>query len=412
MSLILKQAIILCGGLGTRLKPITDSVPKPLAMVNGKPFISYLLHQLKNQGFERVILLTGYLGHMIEEYVEDGSNFGLMVSYSQGPTEWDTGRRIWEVRSQLDPKFLLLYSDNYAPFSLDRIADFHSSVKPAISLSLYKKARGNIHVNSAGSICRYDETRSAGDLSHVEIGYMLVERDEFLVEIEPEVSLSVTLRKLAMKGRLGGLQNYGVYQSISDIDRLRITERHLKVKKILLIDRDGTINARPPKGEYLLDDNHIDYIQSTIDAMEKLAQNGFKFLMISNQAGIGRGLISHEEVEKINLKIKQDLKQRGIDLMGWYICAHGWNDGCECRKPKPELLYRASNDYDICLEQTIYIGDDARDCIAARMAGCKSVLIGSSYEKELAELNFKPDYYGKNLLSILGPIAAFLKYNN
>ena len=95
-----EQAVILCGGLGTRLRPHTDHLPKPMIPCNGKPFLLYLLQQMEEQGIQRFILLTGYLAEKIEQYFKDGSKWGWEIQYSQGPAEWGTGKRIWEAKEK------------------------------------------------------------------------------------------------------------------------------------------------------------------------------------------------------------------------------------------------------------------------------------------------------------------------
>ena len=104
-----QQAVIFCGGLGSRLRPLTETLPKPMAPVLDKPFLEYLLVQLEEQSIKRFVLLTGYLGGIIQEYFGDGSKWGWTIEYSHGLEEWDTGRRLWEARSKLDDKFLLFY---------------------------------------------------------------------------------------------------------------------------------------------------------------------------------------------------------------------------------------------------------------------------------------------------------------
>src|SRR3989442_2548941 len=111
-----RQAVILCGGLGTRLRPLTDTLPNPMAQIHGRPFLAYLIDQLREQGIRQIVLLTGYRGELIGEYFGDGSGYGVEIDYSRGPAEWETGRRMWEARAMLDERFLLLYSDNYVPF--------------------------------------------------------------------------------------------------------------------------------------------------------------------------------------------------------------------------------------------------------------------------------------------------------
>ncbi len=104
-----KQAAILCGGLGTRLRPLTDTMPKPMVEVNGFPFLSYLLEQLKDNGIREVVLLTGYLGEQIHDYFGGSGSLGIEIRYSHGAAEWETGRRIFEAKELLDEYFLLLY---------------------------------------------------------------------------------------------------------------------------------------------------------------------------------------------------------------------------------------------------------------------------------------------------------------
>jgi NDP-sugar pyrophosphorylase family protein len=138
------QAVILCGGLGTRLRPMTNKIPKPLALLNGKPFIDYLLKQLKSQKIMNVLLLTGYLGSLIKKKVGDGKKYGLKITYSDGPIDWDTGRRLWESKKLLDKEFLLLYSDNFSSFNFNYLKELHKKKKLSITLTVSKKTPGNI----------------------------------------------------------------------------------------------------------------------------------------------------------------------------------------------------------------------------------------------------------------------------
>ena len=76
---------MLCGGLGTRLRPLTDNMPKPMAPVNGKPFLHHLIRQVRDQGLRQICLLTGYRGEMIREYFGAGEKLGVEIAYSSGP---------------------------------------------------------------------------------------------------------------------------------------------------------------------------------------------------------------------------------------------------------------------------------------------------------------------------------------
>lgn len=148
------------------------------------------------------------------------------------------------------------------------------------------------------------------------------------------------------------------------------------VGKILMIDRDGTINRRPPNGGYLTRWDDFDWLADNVEAMVELAKAGYRFIVISNQAGIGRGIVERATVDDINRKMVAGLSERGVAIVDVYICPHHPDDNCDCRKPAPGMFHRAAREHAFELNRSIYIGDDPRDAVAAHNAGCPSVLIG------------------------------------
>jgi histidinol-phosphate phosphatase family protein len=374
----LKQAVILCGGLGTRLRPYTNHTPKPMVLCNGKPFLWYLLQQLYEQKINRFVLLTGYLAEKIESYFGDGSSWGWEIHYSKGPVEWDTGKRIWEARAEIDDQFLLLYSDNFTPFPLDKVIALHKKNQSSLTFMIAPKKPGNINLNKEDIVQKYNNNRSDESLDYVEIGYMIVEKDQTLAFYEtPECSFSSILKKMAAQHQISAWIQRDAYHSISDPGRWEKTEEYLKSKKIILIDRDGVINKKAPKGEYIRTWEEFEWIEDTVQAMKKLAQQGHSFIVITNQAGIARNMVSEKELTRMHQLMISELKVKGIKILDIYVCPHHWDDDCECRKPKAGLFYRIAKEYFLRMDKTLYIGDDVRDCEAAYNAECGSVLIVS-----------------------------------
>lgn len=395
----LRQAVIFCGGPDMRFRADPDPLPKPMIPVNGRPFLQYLIEQQRDQSLTNIVLLTGYRGSQIEEYFGDGRRFGVNISYSHGPPEWETGRRIFEARSQLEPRFLLLDSENFVVFSLEKLQSFHAGHRRPLSLMLSATAAGNIQVGSDGIVKRYDASRSSDNLNHVEIGYMIVERDDILPLIAPvDISFSAILLRLAERSALAGMVCGDRYYSISDRERCKLTEQYLRIKRILLIDRDGTLNKRPqPPARYLTRWQDFHWAAGALEGMKALATAGFAFILISNQAGIARGIVSAADVDAINSCLSAELASRGVRMLTAYVCPH-WETGCSCRKPAPGLLFEASRDHLLRLDRTFFIGDEQRDCQAAYNANCPGVFIGSEDELVSLRVSERPAHVARTLI--------------
>ena len=166
-----KQAVILAGGRGTRVRPITADRPKPMVPILGKPFLEYQVEQLRDQGFERILLLLGYLPEVVQKYFGDGSAWGVKIEYSvTGPDDL-TSSRVANARHLIDPCFLLLYCDNYWPMQMDRMwARFRGAGRPGM-ITVYSNkdeySRGSVILDENGHVRVFDRLRTnAGIARH------------------------------------------------------------------------------------------------------------------------------------------------------------------------------------------------------------------------------------------------------
>ena len=403
-----KQAVILCGGLGTRLKPYTLSNPKPMILCNEKPFIWYLMNQLSEQGISKFVLLTGYLSEKIEYYFGNGHRFGWDINYSFGPVEWDTGKRLWEANQLIEERFVLLYSDNFAPFSIDNMLETHYKNNLPLTLMVVEKKPGNISLNDVGIVQNYNNNRLDETTNYVEIGYMVIEKKIIFNFFEdPNCSFSHVIQSMSKSQKIGAWIQNDIYHSISDPIRWKKTNEYLSDKKIIFIDRDGVINSKAQKGEYITCWKDFKIIPDTIDAMKKLSLEGFQFIIITNQAGIARNKMNYNDLNTIHNKLLDLFKKYKIKILKIYTCPHHWNDNCNCRKPKPGMFYSASKEFNIRLDKTLFIGDDIRDCKAAYNAGLKSVYLGiNSLLNDLPKKQ-KPLYSSTKFSNILPDIFNF-----
>ena len=109
--------------------------------INSKPFLWYLLFKLSSppNNIKKFLLLTGYLQEKIKNYFRDGKEFGWEISYSTGPSDWETGRRIWEANKHLDEQFVLCYSDNFAQVNLSKLYQIWENNSSSITLLITKR---------------------------------------------------------------------------------------------------------------------------------------------------------------------------------------------------------------------------------------------------------------------------------
>ena len=169
------------------------------------------------------------------------------------------------------------------------------------------------------------------------------------------------------------------YYSIGSYERIHLTEEFFKEKKVVFLDRDGTLNVRPPKACYVEKADDFVWLDGAIQAVKLLNDNDVITILVSNQPGIARGNLTVSDLDEIHNKMQKDLQENGAHIDYIYYCPHNWDDGCDCRKPKPGMLYQAARDLSLNLPECTLFGDDERDMEAAKAARCREVLITDEY---------------------------------
>lgn len=368
------QAVILAGGRGTRLMPLTAARPKPMIEFHGRPFLAYLIEQLRDQGFRRLLLLLGYLPDAIRDHFGNGRRFGVEIDYAVGPVEWETGARLRAARPVLEREFLLAYCDNYVPFSARKAIDAWRARRTRGQVTVYANddasSRDNLRVDAEGFVTVYDKSRRAPDLKGVDIGYFLFNRS--VVDLIPDGNASfeaAVYPRLVADRSLSAFVTRHRYYSVGDPARLPITEAFLARRPAVLIDRDGTLNARMPKAEYVRRWSDWRWLPGTLDALTRLRAAGFRCFVVTNQAGLARGALSRADLDDIHARMREEAEAAGGRIDAVYFCPHGWDEGCACRKPKPGMLHAAQREQHLDLSRTPFVGDDERDGGAAAAAG-------------------------------------------
>ncbi len=173
----------------------------------------------------------------------------------------------------------------------------------------------------------------------------------------------------------------------------------------VFLDRDGTLNEDPG---YLGDPAQVKLFPGTGEALSLLKSKlNFKLIVVSNQSGIARGLISEKEVDAVNSRINELLKAENTAIDAFYYCPHhpdfSSREAAECRKPSPAMIFKASKDHNIELNGSYFVGDTPSDILCGQNAGLKTVLVKTGYGTEsisiLQKQNIFPSFVAENIPS-------------
>ena len=167
------------------------------------------------------------------------------------------------------------------------------------------------------------------------------------------------------------------------------------MNRAIFIDKDGTLIEDVP---YNVDPAYVRLESYALQSLSRLQKEGFYLVIISNQPGISLGYFTEEELKGIEHRINELLFSKGIKLDGFYFCPHDAGEDCDCRKPKPGLLFKAAEELQIDLTQSWMIGDILNDVEAGRRSACKTILIDNGNETEwILDRNRMPHYMAKDL---------------
>ncbi|SRR5579875_366909 len=231
----LETAVVLAGGLGTRLGELTARAPKPLMPVKGRPFLEHLLVMLGRHGISEVILLTGYLGEQIEAYFGSGRALDLTIRYSREPAPCGTGGALRLASDLLPAEFFLVYGDSYLDTGYQAAyRAFHAGRLPGASglmvvtpLEAVPDAVGNVRLGpGGGTVASYEKGRG-GDHRFVDAGVLILSREVvgWLPAHGSSALEELVYPRLAREGRLLAFPSGTRFYDIGTPERLAVFER-------------------------------------------------------------------------------------------------------------------------------------------------------------------------------------------
>ena len=417
----IRHLVIVAGGKGKRLAAQFEDLPKALVPVGGKPVLQHQLEFAVASGIDTVTIFAGHLAAKIQDFVGDGSRFGLEVRVLVEKEPLGNAGAVARALDVLPEHFFVVYGDvmlavdlgRMAAQHLERNADFTTFVHPndhphdsdllEVDASGWVKASHtyphpegiffNNLVNASLYVIRRDALRpwaGRGPLDFVK---------DIMAGLLARGGCVLAYRSNDYIKDMGTPARLGAVESDWRAGKLDLTKANADVPAVFL-DRDGTLNL---ENGFLRSVEDFELVAGAGAALRTLRQAGFRLVVLTNQPVIARGEASEADVAAIHRRLEWELGLAGAYLDAIYVCPHHPDRGfagerselkitCDCRKPATGLLRRACEDLHIDVAHSWMIGDQSRDIEMARRAGLRSVLVRTGLAGNDGKFAVEPDH--------------------
>ena len=402
----MKQAVILAGGLGTRLQLQMGSRPKALADVGGTPLLGHQLALLQKYGFREVVLLVSYGADDIRKFCDAWPDKSLTLKLLDDGERRGTAGAVLNALPDLAEQFLILYGDTMLNVDLTRFWEWHRK-EPATAASLFLHPNDHpqdsdlVEVDDRAHIIQFHPYPHPAEPYLQNLGnaaLYVIRRDALLPFRESQQPLDFAKNLFPAMLRSGAtLRGYASAEYIKDagtperLSRVRrdcqegtISRSSLSVKqKAVFIDRDGTLNEQ---NGFVKSPEDLKVFDFAARALRRLNENGWRSVVITNQPVVARGDVTEAGLRQIHAKLETQVGKSGAYFDRIYVCPHHPDAGypgerpdlkmvCNCRKPAPGLIRQAASEMNLDLGQSWLIGDSAADMQAAAAVGVRSILV-------------------------------------
>lgn len=411
------KTVIMAGGKGTRISSVASDIPKPMIKIQGKPVLEHEIECLRDQGFTDLIITVSHLGSIIMDYFGNGSRFGVSIQYFNEETPLGNAGALFKLREQLTDDFLLLNADAIFDVDFNRFVDFHRAHGGLVTLFTHPNNHpydsGVLIANENGAVEQWltkEDIRPQWYRNRVNAGLHVInpsvldmtgiDPDTVGTEVDGKI-IKVDLDRQILKPLCGTgkmfcydspeyVKDMGTpdrYEAVyKDFAAGRVKAKNLKRKqKAVFLDRDGTINKYVG---FLRDIDNFELLPGVVEAVKLINASGYLAIVVTNQPVIARGEVTVPQLQEIHKKMETLLGAEGAYLDAIYYCPHHPHKGyegevpelkidCDCRKPKPGMLLKAAEEFNVDLGLSWMIGDGKNDIKAGKAAGCRTALIGT-----------------------------------
>jgi D,D-heptose 1,7-bisphosphate phosphatase len=424
------KTVIMAGGKGTRVSSIANDIPKPMIPICGKPILEHQIDCLKRNGLTEIILVTGHLGLSIKNYFKDGDSFGCDISYFTETEPLGTAGALYKIEN-LSDDFLLINGDIIFDMDFSRMISFHKEKEALATLAVHPNSHpfdsALIISNSEKQVTRWlnKEDERVFYRNQVNSGIHILSLNflKTCPQTKEKIDLDRDMLKPSISGGkiyaystpeyikdMGTPDRYG--QVTSDIEKGIVKKKNLSVKqKAVFLDRDGTLNIF---NDFIRKPEDLTLIDGVADAVKTINNSGFLAIVITNQPVIARGEVDFQTLDSIHMKLETELGRQGAYIDDLFYCPHHPDKGfegeipeykidCNCRKPKPGLIFEAMNKYNIDISASYMAGDHDRDVQSGINAGCKPVFLTCGEGKNA-------DDYSNSSVLVFSSLNRFTDY--
>jgi histidinol-phosphate phosphatase family protein len=394
------RALLLAAGLGTRLRPITDTIPKCLVPIHDRALLDIWVQCLLEAEITEARLNTHSLPDVVRRHIERINSEGkLRLVESHEPTLLGSAGTITANADFADgvDEIVIIYADNLSDIDLRPLISFHRRHGDPLTMVLFRApnptACGIAEIDADNRIVSFVEkpAEPASDLANA--GLYIVSAAAFR-EIAGMNAFDIGFDVLPQfVGRMRGWVWGGYYLDIGTHQTLERARRETAAlfrnrfraspatpQRAVFLDRDGTVIEHVP---YLADPTLVRLLPGAAGALKQLREAGFALVLVTNQSAIGRGMLTEERLDQIHVELSRQLAAFGATIERIYYCpdAPVGEDRTIVenvdRKPGPGMLLRAGADLNLDLNASWMIGDLISDVLAGLNAGCRSILVHS-----------------------------------
>ena len=385
------QAVIYCGGFGSRLASKTKIIPKPILKINNIPFLTYVIRNLQRYGVKEILLLTYYKHEKIVNFIKNFKFKNIKITPIREKKKLGTAGSLLNAKKYLRREFFLLNGDTFFNFNiLDLKKNFHLKKKIcfAMALSINSKKRftsistekkSNFLNNSKNNI---DNFINAGFYYVSKKIFNFIDKDDF--SLEDQVFPKLILKKQIIGIKYISKRNLFIDIGVpKDFKKSQVVLEQIFDKKTVFLDRDGVINY---DYGYVHSKKKFVWKKNIIKFIKFLNDNDFYTIVISNQSGVGRGYYSINKVFKLHEWINKELNIKGAHIDDFFIACYFKNSKeysslreFKRRKPNTGMIDDAIRKWKINKNKSLLIGDQLTDIQAAKNSKIKhSILLNNS----------------------------------